>query len=1017
MVIEFTPQDDPDYPWRLETPYYVAEMSGYLDASVADLSKYLLRHSIKGSGQVTGYLSDMLAFVDHTGTPDIIRALPHAPAVVEGNRIAYDTGYGIIGYEASLTEFKLTTTLYAPILDASGNPRVPAATLDPRTAMLTVTGGMVISEGVSLIDCTGGEGEIATPGEVYLVDPDGARVLTLDRIRAWDSAEPRRNDSHGEIRVVSDGAGGRRVYQGVSWAWLKTVTLPAFIDPTLVVASSTINSGGHREADLADGTRYACVYATGNKVYVLKPGGAWTLVSGIAPVGASGADVDLAVDNDGIIWGVSEAGSGAALTLFRWVPSADRLTLTQTTTAYVAASAGVQHRTPRIAVTGAAGATKNITVAYESFQTGPVYDYFCKAATATTGGTVTLGAATSFVSGGTTVRYYDLSADASGNVYFAYVLGTGTSVQVKRADNTGTATAVTIPSTSAGIALGINGMSDCYWVFRSTLISRTAVIGTVPITDVTATAAGNVAAAGIPSAGVVVLIGKRTNAPNATYSGLWTINVSTGAITDRGTVQTTTADDTTPYHHCAKGPFTGQIPFLFAAAAAAGVNSEVAIVNQAPSAPLLSVPSTAFSAADGTQLTITHQDPDADTGGSYHLKRVRSDAVTDYWSVAAANFVGTETDNDGFGPTYTILAASNATEWVTTGLTYQLTAQTRDTSGVWGPYSPTPVVVTPGTKPVAGLTAPSTTVTSSPVTAQGTSTQAVSAYRYELLDAAGTTVLEDPGWKSGSTIPPYTFTYTPANVTSYKVRFTARNTTGTGIDSAPALLSFSTSFNPPLAPTGLTATANVAGASIGLAWIQTNNATVASSWCVERSSDGGATWTKQAVVSVTNYTDYTPASGKPYSYRVQAIGSNGVMTASTPATASVSWSDWVFRPVDGSPLVTFSLGINQPAKVSWHQNQEINVPQTQSTLRRRYIGPYQARTADIAAAFGNSNGTAYSQREALRGYILAGAEGWLKSPSGDVWKGVLEDIGGSIATAPKWEEFACKFRETRKGAA
>jgi hypothetical protein len=984
-------------------------MSGFLDASVADPTKFLLRHTVKSGGQVTGYLSDMLAFVDHTGTPDIIRALPHAPAVVEGNRISYDTGYGVIGYEASLTEFKLTVQLYAPILDANGNPRIPGPGLDPSTAMLTVTGGMTVAEGVSLIDCTGGEGDIATPGEVYLVDSDGARVLTLDRIRAWDSAEPKRNDSHGEIRIVSDGAGGRRVYQGISWAWLRTATLPAFIDPTLIVASATLTGSGSRLTVLTDGTDYAHI-GTGTRVSK-NAGAAWSAMT--SGGGMALGFQEAVVDANDILFAVNTTALGDTLSLIRYAPSADRLTLTLTVLTIAAGVAGTSYFA-RIVVKGAVGVTKTVHVLYSTYD-GTNYSLKMVPVTATTGGTMTLGTVVTLVAAQSQAISHDLSMDASGNVYTAYSLGSSTTIATRLADGTGATSTVVVTGGANNAIRGISGMSSAYWLVNTTLISRTAVIATITTTDITLNLQ-YIAAVGVTSQSLVAVFGKRVNAPNAGYTGLWTIRLSDGQVTDRGAVQTTqAAHATTPYHTTSRGPFTGPaVPFMFQGTGSNGPYFETASLNQTPYAPLLSVPATAFDATGGTDIQITHQDGDGDTGGSYHLKRVRStDGAIDYWSVAAGNFVASEIDNDGFGPIYTILAASNAGEWLTTsGISYQLSSQTRDTSGVWGPYSPTPVVVTPGTKPVAGLTSPGATVTTGAVTAQGTSTQAVSAYHYELLNAAGTTVLEDGLWQNGTSIPPWTFAYAIANGVSYKARFTVKNTTGAGIASDPVLQSFTSSFTPPLAPSAFTATPSTAEASIVLGWTQTNNATVASSWCVERSLDGGTTWTKQGVVSVTNYTDYTPASGKPYSYRVQAIGSNGVMTASATVTALVSWSDWVFRPVDGSALIVFSGG---PAKAPWAQGQDINEPPTQSALRREYVGAYVARKVDLTSLFGPSNGvTAFTTREILRGYVLSRTEGWLKSPGGDVMRGKLQGMGGEERLPTPWQDVRLGFKEMRK---
>jgi hypothetical protein len=518
------------------------------------------------------------------------------------------------------------------------------------------------------------------------------------------------------------------------------------------------------------------------------------------------------------------------------------------------------------------------------------------------------------------------------------------------------------------------------------------------------------AAMALPSLGVIAIAGKRgSGVANSNYPGLWTVNVSTGASTDRGALDTT--HTATAYVSGIAGPITnGRVPVAYETSG--GVYYADMVLNSAPYAPTLTVSAAAFPALEGVDITITHNDPDdpAGTGGgAYRLKRVKtSDGTTDYWSVAAGNFVGVLTDNEAVGPAYTITATSNAGEW-TSGETYTLYPATRDTSGEWGPYS-SGTVVTPGTRPVAGLTSPGSTVTSGTVTAQGTSTQPVSAYRYELLDGAGTTTLEDGGWVSGTSIPSKTFAYALVNSTGYKVRFTVRNQTGAGIDSLSVTQAFATSFTPVGAVTGLTLTENAAEAKIALAWTAPGGAISATSYTVQRSANGGTSYTDLATVTVTSYTDYSPASGVSYLYRVVAVGSNGTQTTSGTVAGSVSWTDWVFRPVDGSDLLTFSAG---PARAPWTQGQAINVPETQSRYRREYVGQYQARTVDLSAMFGHGEETAFETREYLRTLVLDRAEGWLKSPSGDVLRGKLQSLSGEIRLPTQWEDLRVGFRETR----
>jgi subtilase family serine protease len=88
------------------------------------------------------------------------------------------------------------------------------------------------------------------------------------------------------------------------------------------------------------------------------------------------------------------------------------------------------------------------------------------------------------------------------------------------------------------------------------------------------------------------------------------------------------------------------------------------------------------------------------------------------------------------------------------------------------------------------------------------------------------------------------------------------------------------------APTGLTAKA-VSATQVNLAWSNSNASGVTSN-VVQRSANGGSTWTTLGSVSATatTYTDSTASAGTTYSYRVYA--SNGSVNSATSNVASVT---------------------------------------------------------------------------------------------------------------------------------
>jgi hypothetical protein len=86
-------------------------------------------------------------------------------------------------------------------------------------------------------------------------------------------------------------------------------------------------------------------------------------------------------------------------------------------------------------------------------------------------------------------------------------------------------------------------------------------------------------------------------------------------------------------------------------------------------------------------------------------------------------------------------------------------------------------------------------------------------------------------------------------------------------------------------PTGLAATA-VSSTQVNLSW--TDNSGNETNYLVERSSDGGATWTNLATLgaNATSYADTSVNSASTYSYRVQAYNATANSGYSNTATAS-----------------------------------------------------------------------------------------------------------------------------------
>ncbi len=154
---------------------------------------------------------------------------------------------------------------------------------------------------------------------------------------------------------------------------------------------------------------------------------------------------------------------------------------------------------------------------------------------------------------------------------------------------------------------------------------------------------------------------------------------------------------------------------------------------------------------------------------------------------------------------------------------------------------------------------------------------------------------------------------TPGSTYLYRVR--ACNAVGCSAYSNTASATTPAPGGPPATPSGLAAVASSA-TDVALSWM--DNATTETSQPIERSSNGGSTWTVAftAAADQTSYTDTGLTAGTTYLYRVQAcsgVGCSGysnTATVTTPApvgipapptglsvtpvsgtTASLTWTD------------------------------------------------------------------------------------------------------------------------------
>ena len=307
------------------------------------------------------------------------------------------------------------------------------------------------------------------------------------------------------------------------------------------------------------------------------------------------------------------------------------------------------------------------------------------------------------------------------------------------------------------------------------------------------------------------------------------------------------------------------------------------------------------------------------------------------WADTATNATGVTVQRSADGVNFTTVATlpATATAYADTGLTAITTYTYRVLATNAGGASVPPAVASATTAPsastalsaltwttaTAGWGAPqdNLTVKGNPITLRGTpyatgiGTHASSTITYALAGRFGTftsavgiddetagngaadfqvygdgVLLYDSGILTG-TSPVKTLSLNVSGVQTLTLVATPGVAGSIDYDQADwagaTLLTAAPTPQVPAAPTGVTAAAG-SSASVYLAW--TNTATNQTGFAVDRSADGGTTWTTVATVgsTVTTYTDTGLAAGTPYTYRVRATNAVGSSVASATAVVT-----------------------------------------------------------------------------------------------------------------------------------
>jgi|GEM_PF-2713827 len=328
------------------------------------------------------------------------------------------------------------------------------------------------------------------------------------------------------------------------------------------------------------------------------------------------------------------------------------------------------------------------------------------------------------------------------------------------------------------------------------------------------------------------------------------------------------------------------------------------ITNRAPNAPSLSAPSV-FDAGAGLTVTLTHNDPDNDTLTGVYLNRVHG-STTEWWSGSA--WVTSEPVSP-IAASGTSKALTIASGWEP-GVTYQFYGATVDVQGLKGPYSSVAVQAKASSLPVCSVSvpAPGGFVSSTKVRVIASMTCVAGAvpasYSAKLYAANGTTVLSGPHTVVSAGLLDYEIDYGLTTATGYQVGVAP--TDSDGLQGAEVKVPFTTSFIPP--ETGPFAATPFSSLGFTRVTFTGQGVDVSVNHVYRRERDGD--WVRLSTTVPPNgtYDDYTAASGVVYEYQGDAVGVNGVVTATNVAATSLTLTGLWLHNIDDPQGTAIELG-------------------------------------------------------------------------------------------------------------
>jgi fibronectin type 3 domain-containing protein len=337
---------------------------------------------------------------------------------------------------------------------------------------------------------------------------------------------------------------------------------------------------------------------------------------------------------------------------------------------------------------------------------------------------------------------------------------------------------------------------------------------------------------------------------------------------------------------------------------------------------------------------------------------VGSGQVNLSWTDNATNETLYEVTRSTDGVTWTTLATlpgdstSYADASVLAGTTYYYRVRAGNATQMSDYSNPVQVTLAPLPPPApTGLT--TSVMSSSQINLAWTSDPGATSYNIQRSTDGGTT------WSQIATTSGSVTTYSNTGLTAKTMYFYRVVAANTGGSSAPGnVASGTTPAMPavPAAPSSLTAAA-ASASRVNLSWH--DNSTNEDGFRIERSSNGGKSWTQIAQIgaNATTFADTSVSGRKSYVYRVRAFNAGGnsaysnVATVTTPRAAPL--------PV-AAPSSLAAAAFSSHINLAWHDNSD---NETGFRIERSTNGGKS--WTQIATV--NANATTFSDTHVARG--------------------------------------------------